>query len=105
MKRNAWIFILFFQAFAQAVETIDGPADRREWPLDPSDRPDRADSRNRIDPATVPAIAAFPGAEGHGALSIGGRGGRVTMSSIKDRFTWIPMFRLVADAVFWQTRP
>ncbi|MBE2283778.1 MAG: pectate lyase precursor [Prosthecobacter sp.] len=59
------------------VETITAPADWREWPLDPSDRPDRADPRNRIDPATVPANPAFPGAEGHGALATGGRGGRV----------------------------
>lgn len=64
-------------AWGGDVETIRAPDDWRQWPLDPSERPDRADPRNRIDPATVPAIAAFPGAEGHGALSVGGRGGRV----------------------------
>lgn len=62
---------------ASAVETIEGPADWRRWPLAPADHPEQLDPRNEIAPQSVPPVPAFPGAEGHGALATGGRGGRV----------------------------
>jgi len=58
-----------------SAETVVAPEDWRAWPLAPKGK--KAPPTNTIDPASVPAVAAFPGAEGHGALSIGGRGGRV----------------------------
>ena len=60
-----------------AAETVTAPADCREWPLVPADESEPRDPRNEIAPESVPLVPAFPGAEGHGALAIGGRGGRV----------------------------
>lgn len=62
---------------AGAAETVAGPAHWRDWPLAPADGSLPPDPRNEIAPGTVPPVPAFPGAEGHGALATGGRGGRV----------------------------
>jgi len=72
-------FALFVATAAvlSATEKVEAPVEWKDWPLAPSDRSESPDIRNVIDPDSVPPVPAFPGAEGHGALSIGGRGGRV----------------------------
>lgn len=68
---------LVLAEIVSGAETVEGPADWRQWPLAPANKPESLDCRDKIAPESVPAVPAFPGAEGHGALSVGGRGGRV----------------------------